>query len=154
MNHWIIKCGALLSLASLLTLAPNGRAAEPDDARPFSTQFFMRDMLLFGGPLPPGSSATWGGAGAIKPTGDIDYVQVTCQGTTMRAVGISGFHLNGVTDIDIEAYDFGGTLLGSSRGTGPSEEISLVGLGQKAVYLKIFGFNGAVAPSYSVFANC
>ena len=154
MKQWITKCGALLSLASVVTLSLSGFIAEPDDAKPFATTFYSREMRLFGGPLPPGSSATWGGAGAIKPTGDIDFVQVNCQGTTMRAVGISGFHLNGVTDLDIAAYDVSGTFLGSSTGVGPSETIDLVGLGQKAVYLKVYGFGGAEAPSYSVTANC
>ncbi|MFM6199580.1 MAG: hypothetical protein ACKPE1_10630, partial [Dolichospermum sp.] len=56
-------------------------------------------------------------------------------------------------DIDFELYDATGTQLDYSNYVTNSEEISLDGLVAGDYYLRVFGYNNATNPEYSLFVN-
>jgi len=56
-------------------------------------------------------------------------------------------------DIDVRLYNTAGQLIRSSAGVGNSERISLEGLAAGEYIVKVYGYNGATNPSYSMTIN-
>jgi len=74
--------------------------------------------------------------------------QTTAPGATGDAVGIEFLHAQG--DLDLFLYDASSNALGSSRGTGNSETVSLDGLPGGTYYIRVLGYNGASNPDYTL----
>ena len=94
------------------------------------------------------SAAGLGGgnhAGLMVCSGDDDYYRFTASSSI--DLGITFSHAEG--DLDIQLYK-GGTLLGTSQGTGNSEHLSASGGGTYT--LRVYGYNGAQA-SYALAAQ-
>jgi hypothetical protein len=97
-----------------------------------------------------------GGAGwqseNIASSSDVDYLFFVCPGTLkVREVAISFTHSKG--DLDVEAYDVAGRLLGTSTGTTNSESVGVSAFGLNAVVLKVYGYNGATG-AYAPSLGC
>jgi hypothetical protein len=93
--------------------------------------------------LSPAFSAGWGdGIEAISPTGDVDYLVVTCGADIMDKITVSYTHANG--DIDMQVYTLGGALVGGSYGVTGSESVSVLAQSRNAFVLKVYGYAGAV----------
>jgi hypothetical protein len=56
-------------------------------------------------------------------------------------------------DLDIEVYQFDGTLVGGSYGTGNVEIVNTSSTDANSLVLKIFGFHGATN-TYTVWTHC
>lgn len=60
---------------------------------------------------------------------------------------------NDLGDLDLELYNGIGSILRSSHGAGDSENLDLNGLPIGTYYLRIYGFEGATNPQYSLAIN-
>ena len=88
----------------------------------------------------------------ISSSSDVDYVLFVCPGAgKVSSVGISFTNSKG--DLDVEAYDLSGRLLGNSTGVANSEEVNVGAFSQHAIVLKVYGFRGA-AGVYSPSSGC
>ncbi|MEY3255704.1 MAG: hypothetical protein RLZZ29_835, partial [Cyanobacteriota bacterium] len=90
---------------------------------------------------------------SIYTTGDEDWYKFTIAdaGDYTHYAKIEFQHNQG--DIDFELYNATGTQLKYSNGVSNSEEISLNGLVAGDYYLRVFGYNNATNPEYSLFVN-
>ncbi|WP_035367395.1 pre-peptidase C-terminal domain-containing protein, partial [Dolichospermum circinale] len=90
---------------------------------------------------------------SIYTTGDEDWYKFTIAGAGdyTHYAKIEFEHNQG--DIDFELYNATGTQLDYSNGVSNSEEISLDGLVAGDYYLRVFGYNNATNPEYSLFVN-
>ncbi|MFN5990091.1 MAG: pre-peptidase C-terminal domain-containing protein, partial [Dolichospermum sp.] len=90
---------------------------------------------------------------SIYTTGDEDWYKFTIAGAGdyTHYAKIEFQHNQG--DIDFELYNATGTQLNSSNCVTNSEEISLDGLVAGDYYLRVFGYNNATNPEYSLFVN-
>ncbi|MFM6318009.1 MAG: pre-peptidase C-terminal domain-containing protein [Dolichospermum sp.] len=90
---------------------------------------------------------------SIYTTGDEDWYKFTIAGAGdyTHYAKIEFEHDQG--DIDFELYDATGTQLDYSNYVTNSEEISLDGLVAGDYYLRVFGYNNATNPEYSLFVN-
>lgn len=86
----------------------------------------------------------------LKMADSQDWFKFTMNGAgaTSDYVRIDFTHAQG--DLDVQLYNASGSLLRTSNGTGNSEQISLNGLGAGTYYVKIYGYNGAFNPNYSL----
>src|SRR5262249_39272270 len=69
-------------------------------------------------------------------------------GTSANTVSIS--FRNATGNLDVELYDAGDRRLRASTGTGDGETISLTGLPAGTYFVRVFGFQGAVNPNYTL----
>jgi len=69
-------------------------------------------------------------------------------GSSQSAVSFAFSHASG--DIDVQLYSSSGALLGTSGGATDSERLSLDTLPAGTYYVRVYGFNGARNPSYSM----
>lgn len=123
------------------TSAANSAAAEGDD------RFENNDSR--------GAAANWGTlSGRQSFTGlvlqDDDWYQfrTTSPGRSGDSVQVDFQHTRG--DVDIQLYNSAGNSVASSTGVGNREQISLAGLPAGDYTLRVYGFQGARNPSYSV----
>jgi len=73
-------------------------------------------------------------------------------GTSANFVKIDFTHSQG--DLDLYVYRSDGTtVVGSSTGTGNTEQVSLSGQPAGTYYVKVYGYNGAQNPSYTLTIN-
>ncbi|TRV50784.1 MAG: hypothetical protein EWV53_14205 [Microcystis panniformis Mp_MB_F_20051200_S9] len=89
---------------------------------------------------------------SIHNTTDVDWFKFTlgAKGGIEDNISINFNHGQG--DLDIELYRADGvTLVGDSTGVTDIEEISLNNLAAGTYLLKVFGYNGAANPDYSLF---
>jgi hypothetical protein len=89
---------------------------------------------------------------SIHQTTDVDWFKFTlgANGSIDDRIGINFDHAKG--DLDIELYKADGTtLLDSSSGVTGTEEISLNTLAAGTYLLKVYGYNSAINPDYSLF---
>jgi hypothetical protein len=90
---------------------------------------------------------------SLKMADTQDWYKFTMNGagTTANSVSIAFTHASG--DLDMRLYNSAGTEVGSSTGTGNSETISLNGMAAGTYYVKVYGYNGALNPNYSMTIN-
>lgn len=69
-------------------------------------------------------------------------------GTSADFVRINFTHTQG--DLDLVLYNSAGTQLAASTSTANSEQVSLNGRAAGTYYVKVFGYNGAINPNYSL----
>jgi hypothetical protein len=98
-----------------------------------------------------GSGRGWGFPESISPTGDVDYLIMSCANTTLKSVMISFTHAFG--DLDMCAYTLSGSTIGCSTGVTNNETIQLTPQAKNAIVLKVYGYAGATNP-YSININC
>lgn len=92
--------------------------------------------------------------GLTLEAGDPDWYRFTLASTgrTGDTAAISFSHALG--DIDMALYDAGGTRqLAASNGVGNTETIGLAGLGAGNYLLRVYGYQGASNPSYTLSLN-
>ena len=84
---------------------------------------------------------------------DVDFYKFTIgqPGTTSSEV-LAHFE-NGLGDIDLQLLDSAGRVLATSNGVANVERVSLAGRPAGTYYLKVYGYNGAANPSYSLRFN-
>ncbi|HEY5956505.1 MAG TPA: hypothetical protein VIV60_08135, partial [Polyangiaceae bacterium] len=100
-------------LLGIVTASTFAGAIEPtDNTAPFG--FFSGNATLY--QRERSGSAGWQNFESISPSGDIDYLVLSCPAGKVSSVSIE---LNsGAGDLDIKAYDLNGVYLGSSAGVG------------------------------------
>jgi hypothetical protein len=96
---------------------------------------------------------SWSGAESISPSGDVDYLVMTCAGRR-NVSQVSITYNQGAGDVDIQAYTLDGTFLGISQGVSGVEIINTSGAAKQAIVLMVYGFNGATNASYNVQVGC
>ncbi|MCP4813455.1 MAG: peptidase C11, partial [Planctomycetaceae bacterium] len=91
----------------------------------------------------------WDGL-SMSPSADDDWFKFTtsAESTSVHDVGIRFLHSLG--DLDLELYNSGGVLLDSSTSVADLESISLDGLAAGEYFIRAFGYNGAINPSYQI----
>ena len=95
-------------------------------------------------------SATWPGIETISPSGDADYLLMTCGTAHIYGAGIDLIHANG--DLDLVYYSTNGTYLGGSASTTNAEWLGL-GNQYNSVVVKVYGYAGATN-SYTPRLSC
>ncbi len=97
-------------------------------------------------------NGTTGSVSANISSGDVDYyrIQLGSTGDSRNYIKTNFTHSQG--DIDMELYNSAGSLVGSSRGSGNEERISLSGQSAGTYYVKVYGYGGATN-SYSLAWN-
>ncbi|MFO0806899.1 MAG: pre-peptidase C-terminal domain-containing protein [Gemmataceae bacterium] len=128
---------------SLVVTGPTGPA--PDAAETNNTQATATDLGTVGSASRSNLS--------IHNSTDQDWFKFTlpASGVTGNSVRIAFAHSAG--DIDMQLLNSAGTVLASSSGTSDSEEISLAGYTAGTYFLKVYGYNGATNPNYSLTVN-
>jgi len=136
-----------------LLVAPSALAStEPiNDSTPYSSgSWFNGTAALYSARL-TGTSG-WSGFEDISPTGDVDYLVLTCDGLRkVNSVNITYVQSSG--DIDIQAYGLDGTYLGISQGVSGTESINVSSLNKQAIVLKVYGYAGSTN-SYILQVSC
>lgn len=89
---------------------------------------------------------------SIHAPGNDDYYRWIAPAVGNAVVTVSFQHALG--DIDVAVYDHAGTLLGSSTGTGNSEQVTIPGIvpGEE-FYIRVYGYAGAVNPTYDLVVD-
>ena len=95
--------------------------------------------------------ATWTTPESITPTGDVDYLLMTCGSAHVYGTGISFTHANG--DLDVEFYTPNGTYLGTSNGVTDGESMTFPSGTYSDIVMKVYGYAGATN-SYSPELSC
>jgi len=87
---------------------------------------------------------------SIHSNTDLDFYKFTTTGAGAAGhfVQIDFQHRSG--DIDMQLLNSSGTQVGISNGTSDREMISLAGMAAGTYYIRVFGYNGALNPSYSL----
>lgn len=144
------RFAAALMLVALVSVATAGSAIEPsNNSIPAGATTMRGEVQAFAALPNPNTTATYQG-GAISPTGDVDYLAVTCMGLPIKRIGISGFS----NDIDINVFDLAGNFVGSSIGTTSTENVDTSAVGRDMLYVKVYGYQGAVTASYDLSFSC
>lgn len=147
------RCGriaAALLLLALFSVAAPGSAVEPTNDSIPAGATTMRGELQALSALPTHNSSVSFSVGAIRPSGDVDYITVNCMGLPLKKIGISNY----INDIDMVVYDLAGNFVGQSAGTGPTESVDTSALGRDMLYLKVYGYQGATTSSFNVWFEC
>ncbi|MBN1605193.1 MAG: hypothetical protein JW940_01095 [Polyangiaceae bacterium] len=139
----------LALLGGLLMAASQAAASEPaNNTGPFGdfsgdASVYQRDYR---------GSSGWGNFESISPSGDIDYLVMSCA-ASYKVTGVK-IELNaGAGDLDIRAYNLDGGFLGSSCGVGSTEYINVSAYNQSAVVMAVYGYNSATG-SYGIVVTC
>lgn len=84
----------------------------------------------------------------MRDAGDWFRFTTTGTGTSNSGVTINFSHAQG--DLDMRLFNSSGTLLRRSEGTGNSETVSLNGLPAGTYFVRVYGYQGAFNPDYSM----
>jgi hypothetical protein len=155
----MIRSGSGLLLGSMVTLALPGEAAEPgNNTFPYVFEGRRIELQSLLAPPPNNSTITFVKTDAISQVGDVDYILVTCQGNTIKRVGINNFYNQPNSppspDIDMHLYDLHGDYVTGSTSVTAQELADVSALGHKSLYLKVYGFQSATTSAYSVSISC
>jgi hypothetical protein len=120
----------------------DGPAAPADDA--------YENNDSFGAAYNLGTLTTTRTISGLRMADSQDWFRFTMNGagTTADYVRINFTHSQG--DVDLELYNASGSRLRIANGVSNSETISLSGLGAGTYYVKVYGYNGAQNPNYSL----
>jgi hypothetical protein len=130
-----------LDLSVTTSSALTGDWAEPNDA-----QSAARDLRTVEGTRVLSNLS-------IDRGSDVDWFQFTTTATAVSGQYVQINFNNSQGDLDLRLYDAAGNVLDTSAGTGNSEQISLVGRPAGTYYLKVYGYDQAVNPSYTLLLN-
>lgn len=148
------------ALALVLARPASSLAGEPgNDTAPWSTissTSFQGTADVF---TTTATSCAFGSAGAITSATDVDYYIVSCGGYqtgnslgTVKEIKLGFTHAKG--DLDMRVYSTDGTLLGGSYGFTDTETYNVAAQKRGAVIIKVYGFKGALNPTYNVTLAC
>jgi hypothetical protein len=100
-----------------------------------------------------GTLTTAGSISGLMMADASDYYRftTTAAGTNTNYASISFQHAQG--DLDFELYNASGALVARSEGTTNSEQISLNSLAAGTYFVRAYGYQGALNPSYSLNIN-
>ena len=84
----------------------------------------------------------------IDSVGDNDYYRIVPTTSGTMTVSLALTHAQG--DIDLDILDASQTRLGRSDSTGNSEQLSISVTAGQAYYIRVFGYQNAVNPNYSM----
>lgn len=90
---------------------------------------------------------------ALSLQDGIDWFRFEIGGGGAAASTITAQFRHALGDVDIELYDSTGNLVRLSNGITDRETISMDRLARGTYFLKVFGFNGATNPDYSLTIN-
>ncbi|WP_202921233.1 pre-peptidase C-terminal domain-containing protein [Anatilimnocola aggregata] len=82
-----------------------------------------------------------------------DWYRFTTTGKGASTANVSLTFLNSQGDLDLELYGASGQRLKASQSTANSERVSLSGLTAGTYYLRVYGYQGATNPRYSLSVN-
>jgi hypothetical protein len=80
-----------------------------------------------------------------------DYYRVTASATGTLTVSLAFQHAQG--DIDLEIYNAAQTRLGISESVLNAEQLSISAVAGQFYYVRVFGFEGAINPNYTMTIN-
>lgn len=157
-----LLAGLLGATAFALVLAPpsSSFAAEPGNNTPpwstISSTSFQGTAEVF---TTTATSCEFGSAGAISSSTDVDYYILSCGGYqtgnslgTVKEIKLGYTHAKG--DLDMRVYTTDGTYLGLSQGVTGTETYNVAAQKRGAVIIKVYGYLGALNPSYNVTLAC
>lgn len=84
---------------------------------------------------------------------DVDFFKFTISSAGTSSSEVLAQFENGLGDIDLQLLDSAGRVLATSDGVTNVERVSLAGRPAGTYYLKVYGYNGAANPSYSLRFN-
>ncbi len=82
-----------------------------------------------------------------------DWYRFTTTSTGTSASTVSISFQNSQGNLQLALYNSAGTVVASSQGSGNSESVSLSGLRAGTYFIRVFGYNGAKNPNYSLTIN-
>jgi hypothetical protein len=85
---------------------------------------------------------------SIHASGNDDYYRVTASATGTLRVSLAFQHAQG--DIDLEVYNASFTRLGVSDSVQNAEQLSVNAIAGQFFYIRVYGYNGAVNPNYTL----
>lgn len=152
--------GLLGAAAFALALPASSLAGEPGNDTPpwskISSTSFQGTADVF---TTTATSCEFGSAGAITSSTDVDYYIAYCGGYqtgnslgTVKEIKVGFTHAKG--DLDLRVYTTDGTLLGGSYGFTDTETFNVAAQHRGAVVIKVYGFAGALNPTYKVTLAC
>jgi len=121
----------------------NGPDIPPDTFEPNDTRATARNFGTLGDRIANGLS--------IHASGNDDYYQFTAGATGNVAIGLAFSHALG--DVDMQLMDSNGAVLAASQGSTDAETINFAVTAGQTYYLRVWGFAGAINPSYNMNIN-
>ena len=85
---------------------------------------------------------------SIHAAGNNDYYRVTASATGTLTVRLAFQHSQG--DIDLEVFNASQTRLGISESVLNAEQLSVSATAGQFFYVRVFGYNGAINPNYTL----
>lgn len=79
-----------------------------------------------------------------------DWFSFTTASAGVAGNSVSIAFQNAQGDLDLQLTNASGQVLGSSTSTGNGESVSLGGLGAGTYYVRAYGYNGAINPTYTL----
>ncbi|WP_273249753.1 PPC domain-containing protein, partial [Limnospira indica] len=83
-------------------------------------------------------------------SGNEDWFRFTTDGTAGSGAEVRIDFLHSLGDVDMVLYDANNNWLDSSMSVSDNESISLAGLDAGTYYVRVWGWNGASNPNYSL----
>jgi hypothetical protein len=154
MNHrktWLKLAVVALGFAGTLSGERSSSAIEPtDNAKPFDGLSTHMNATSYACQT---YDCGWVGVETISTATDIDYSVVTCGFLNLKLKSVE-IDFNGPAgDLDMQVYQFDGTLVGGSYNTGSVEIVDTTALTSNSLVLKVYGYHGA-QNTYSVYTHC
>jgi hypothetical protein len=124
-----------------------------DGPTPVSGDDTMENNDTFAGARNLGTISGEKTIGSLVMNDAADWYKFTTNGvgSSTNAVSIAFTHTNG--DLDLQLYNSAGTRLATSEGTTGSERISLSNRPAGTYFVRVYGYNGAKNPQYSLTVN-
>lgn len=88
---------------------------------------------------------------SIHEVGNEDYFRVTASASGTLAFRVAFQNSQG--DIDLEVFNASRSRLGRSASTGNSEQVSVNAVAGQVYFVRVFGYNRAVNPNYSLIVD-
>lgn len=119
---------------------------QPADGSSDGDMFEQNDSFSAARALPPADQTFT--SLSIDAAADDDYYQVVPPVSGTLTVSTS--FVNSQGDLDLDVYDAAQTRLGRSESSANAEQLSLPVTAGQSYYIRVFGYNGAVNPNYSL----
>lgn len=148
---WLKLAVIGLGFACTMSGERSSSAIEPtDNSKPFSGLSTHMNATSYACQT---YNCGWFAVESISTTTDVDYSVVSCGFLNLKMQSVEIDFDGPSGDLDMEVYQFDGTLVGGSYGVGSSETVATTSLTSNSLVLKVYGYHGA-RNTYTVYTHC